>query len=85
MKKLLFLFCFSLFLYSCSESWDSESQQLFKQGCLEDAKERGMPENEAITMCNCRLEVAMKKYPHLADALENIDSLINDPQLKDCK
>lgn len=85
MKKLISIFSLSLLLVSCTEAWDNESQQLFKQGCMEDAKERGMPENEANSMCQCRLDVAMKKYPQLADALENIDSLINDPKLKDCK
>lgn len=85
MKKVISLFSLSLLLLSCKEGWDSESQQLFKQGCMEDAKERGMSEKEYLPMCQCRLDVAMKKYPQLSDALENMDSLIADPKLKDCK
>lgn len=70
---------------SCNPGWDSESRSLFREGCLEDAKERGMETTAAISMCECRLETAMRKYPKLSDALRNIDSLVNDPEMKACQ
>lgn len=70
---------------SCQSGWDKETQDLFLQGCLEDARERGMEESAAKSMCNCRLETAMRKFPNLSDALENIDVLIHDQDMKDCQ
>jgi hypothetical protein len=85
MRKLLFasllLFSFS----SCAPGWEEESQQLFKQGCLESAKESNMETASAESMCNCRLEKAMKKYPDFSDAMNNLEKIMNDPEVKACK
>lgn len=70
---------------SCKNTWDSESRDLFVQGCLNDAKEQGMPDDKAKSMCNCRLEKVMKKYPKMEDALEHIGDISNDPEIQACK
>lgn len=70
---------------SCKSTWDSESRDLFVQGCLNDAKERGMADDKAKSMCDCRLEKVMKKYPKMEDALEHIDDISNDPEIQACK
>lgn len=83
MKRLLILAVSACFITSCT-GWDSEHKELFHKGCMEDAKSR-MDEAAAKSMCDCRLEKAMKKYPDVADAFEHIDSLINDPEIQACK
>jgi hypothetical protein len=70
---------------ACSSGWDSESKDLFHQSCLEDAKERGLNEAKAKSVCDCRLETAQKKYPTLSDAMANVEKMMNDEDLKKCE
>jgi hypothetical protein len=84
MKRLAILCC-SLLLFSCENTWDSEAKNLFHQGCMESSLEGGMEQAAAKSMCDCRLEKAMKKYPSFADAMENADKLMEDEDLKACK
>ena len=75
--KRLALVCCSLLLFSCENTWDSEARDLFHQGCMEEAA--------AKSMCDCRLEKAMKKYPSFSDAMANVDKLMEDEEIKACK
>lgn len=84
MKQLILLLCTTCLLASCS-GWDSEHKELFQQGCITGAIEDGMTEAAAKSMCDCRLEVAMRKYPQMSDAFEHLDSLMADPDMKACK
>ncbi len=84
MRIITFLAAIIL-LSSCKSSWDSESKDLFVQGCLEDAKEQGMPDDKAKSMCDCRLEKVMNKYPKMAEALEHINEIATDPEIQACK
>ena len=70
---------------SCENTWDSEARDLFHQGCIESAKENNMEEAAAKSMCDCRLQKAMEKYPSFSDALAHTEELMNDPDLKACK
>jgi hypothetical protein len=74
-----------LFFASCENTWTDEDKDMFRQGCVEDGKSRGMTEAQIKSMCDCRLEIIMKKYPKVADALEHVDSVINDPEIAACK
>lgn len=86
MSKASLLFAFLIvFLGSCRSSWDEEAQTLFHQGCMEAAKEQHMSEKAAQSMCDCRLEKVMAKYPDFADALEHANEMANDAELKACK
>jgi len=86
MKRKIGLVMIAFFtLSSCEHSWDSEARDLFHQGCVESGTESGMEETAAKSMCDCRLEKAMKKYPSFADAMEHAGDLMNDPDLKACK
>ncbi|HEY1030932.1 MAG TPA: hypothetical protein VGD89_04120 [Flavipsychrobacter sp.] len=84
MKQLMLLLLATCFLTACS-GWDSEHKDLFLQGCISGAVEDGMSEAAAKSMCDCRLEVAQKKYPKMSDAFEHLDSLMADPDMKACK
>ncbi len=84
MKKLAVV-SFSLFLFSCENTWDSEARDLFHAGCMEAAKEAYMEDAAAKSMCDCRLEKAMQKYPSFSDAMENADKMMEDEDLKACK
>ncbi len=71
-------------LSACS-GWDSESKELFHKSCMNDAKASGMDEAVAKSRCDCRLEKIMKKYPDVDDALMNIEKVIQDPEVQECK
>lgn len=85
MNRLLFLMIPLLLLTACGNTWDSEAQDLFRQGCINSAKKNDMPEDKAKAMCDCRLEKAMEMYPSFADAMDNVQDIINDPKMKDCE
>lgn len=70
---------------SCENTWDSESKEMFHQSCMEDALTWAPSQDKAKTYCDCVLERTMKKYPKMGDALEHIDSVITDPQIRGCK
>jgi hypothetical protein len=52
---------------------------------MNDAKASGMDEAAAKSRCDCRLEKIMKKYPEVDDALMNIEKVIQDPEVQECK
>lgn len=85
MKKYLIVLVILPFLTACENTWDSDAQDMFRQGCINAAKKRDMAEETAKTMCQCRLEKAMKKHPNFADAMDNIQDIIQDPAMKDCE
>jgi len=85
MKKGAILSILTFTLTACQNTWDSEARHLFHQGCMESAKESGKSEEAAKSMCDCRLEKVMKKYPNFNDAMEHADDMMNDPELKGCK
>ncbi|HRO41340.1 MAG TPA: hypothetical protein PL009_00805 [Flavipsychrobacter sp.] len=85
MKKLCAMFVVLVILSSCENTWDSDARDLFHSGCMESAKESNMEEVAAKSMCDCRLERVMKKYPNFADAMRNVDKLMDDPELKACR
>lgn len=85
MKKISILICTTLLLVSCENTWDSEARRLFKEGCMKAAQKDSMAEDKAKEMCECRLEKAMEKHPNFADAMSNIQDIINDPAMKDCE
>lgn len=72
-------------LASCENTWDSESKEMFHQSCMEDALTWAPTQDKAKTYCDCVLERTMAKYPKMSDALNKIDSVISDPQIRSCK
>ena len=79
------LFAILLLFNACSDGWDSESQELFHQSCMEDALTWAPNEGKAREYCDCVLERTMTKYPKMSDALTHIDSVITDPKIRGCK
>ncbi len=71
-------------LSSCT-GWDSESKESFLHSCVNDAKANGKDDAAAKSMCDCRLEKIMKKYPNVDDALAHMDSIVKDPDVAACK
>jgi hypothetical protein len=86
-KSLCFLSCSILMavISSCTSGWDGESKDMFHQSCMADAKERGVEEAKAKSICDCRLETVQKKYPTLSDAMANIDKMMTDEDLRKCE
>ncbi len=85
MKKLLPFVCSILLLTACDNTWDSDARDMFHQACMKTALENNMTDDQATSMCDCRLEKIMEKHPNFAEAMDNIEEIINDPDLKDCK
>ena len=85
MKKICLILAIAATCSSCENTWDQESRDLFHQGCMESAKDNNMDEAAAKSMCDCRLEKVMKKYPSFSDALQHTEEMMNDPEVKACK
>jgi hypothetical protein len=70
---------------ACRETWSMANTHSFYKACTEGAiKWTGTDEN-AKAYCDCVFEKMRKRYPHADDALEHLDSLAIDPELKKCK
>jgi len=85
MNKIILFLLAVICCTSCKNTWDGEARDLFHQGCMESAKEGGMAEGAAKSMCDCRLEKVMEKYPSFSDAMEHTDEMMNDPAMRECK
>ena len=85
MKRITAFFALCIVLISCKNTWDSEARDLFYQGCMETAKENHMEVAAAKSMCKCRLEKVMEKYPNFNEALKHTQEIMNDPEVKACK
>jgi hypothetical protein len=87
MKKLLPLFvlltCGVLF-FSCKSTWTQDDKDAFYEACMEDASPSYGPER-ARTYCDCVIGKIMVKYPYIGDALEHINELSADPEIRSCK
>lgn len=72
-------------LVSCHNTWTEDDKNSFHQACMDDAA-TWSPSNEASRMyCDCVLGKIVKRYPNVNDALEHIEQLTNDPEMKECK
>ena len=85
MKRVLAVLASCFLLMSCENTWDDEARRLFVQGCMESAKESGMKETAAKSMCDCRLEKTMQKYPNFAEAMQNLNKVMDDEEVRACK
>ncbi len=85
MKKTVYAATIMFLITSCSGSWDEEGRRLFHQGCMESARENNMDESAAQSMCDCRLEKVMKKYPDFSEAMEHLQDIADDPEIRACK
>lgn len=84
MKQIILVALTICFLSSCS-GWDSESKASFHSSCMESVKTGDKTEAEAKSICDCRLEKTMKKYPSVEEALEHMVEIANDPEIAACK
>ncbi|MDR3681341.1 MAG: hypothetical protein P4L41_15350 [Flavipsychrobacter sp.] len=82
MKPILLI---SLLCIASCKTWDGDDKEMFYQSCMDDAKGWAGSEANAKTYCDCVMEKVMKKFPNESDALEHIDSVINDPEIRNCK
>ncbi len=72
-------------LSSCQSGWDAESKKMFYDTCSEDLQQKGVPQDKAQTVCQCRLDAVMEKYPSLADVMGHIEEVIADTSLQRCE
>jgi hypothetical protein len=85
MAKIVPLMLMVFFFAACKGSWDNEDKQAFYGDCLEQANTWAGSQDKAKSYCDCVVEKMMKKFPNETDALEHIDSVINDPDIYSCK
>ena len=84
MKKYLFIIVAAVALSSCENTWDQESKDTYMQTCVQDATVNGLSADQAKDMCDCRLQVIMKKYTSVNEFMENADKVITDPEVLKC-
>ncbi len=84
MKTILGILVAGVLFSSCS-GWDGESKEQFHSSCMESLLSSGKTEAEAKSICDCRLEKTVKKYPSVEKALENMDKIATDPEIAACK
>lgn len=84
MKKLLIASAAVLLFASCENTWDSDAKDMFLQSCMSTSLDRGIAQDNAENMCECRLEVIMEKYPSFSEAMDNLDKIMTDPDVKAC-
>lgn len=84
MRKYAIAAVVMLGLSSCN-SWPAEEKEMFHTTCMDDAKERGMTDEQAKKMCDCRLEKIMAKYPRVEDALTSLQAIMTDPEIQNCQ
>ncbi len=78
---ILIIFSFT----ACKGSWDGEDKKAFYDDCLETATTWAGSPDKAKSYCDCVMDKMMKKFPSETDALEHIDSVLNDPDIYSCK
>ncbi len=82
--KNYFLLSLLFLLGACSNTWDSETKDMFYQSCLEEARwAPSQADREAY--CSCVLERTIEKYPSMSEALKNIDKVIEDEYIRACR
>lgn len=83
---IIILACTAItFCSSCKDTWPQEDKDAFYQSCMDDANTWAGSKENAKTYCDCVMKKLLKKYPHENDALDHIDSIINDPDIQACK
>lgn len=85
MKKVLFLILVAAVATSCKHTWPQEDIDSLRTACMEDAKTWAAGPDQAKTYCDCVVEKVMKKYPHVTDAMENMDKIALDPEVRACR
>lgn len=85
MKRCIVLISILFVFNSCKNTWDGETKEMFHQSCMEDAVTWAPSKDKAKVYCDCVLEKIMAKYPDMNDALEHMDSVITDPNIRSCR
>ncbi|MBS1772753.1 MAG: hypothetical protein JST82_07830 [Bacteroidetes bacterium] len=84
MKPYLLIIPVLIFLSSC-RGWSDDSKKEFLNSCTEQLKSEGKSETEIKSICDCRLEKIMKKYPDVEEAMEHMDAIAADTAIALCK
>lgn len=85
MKRIVICSVALLSFSACKNTWSQEDKEAFYQSCMDDANTWAGSKENAKTYCDCVMDKLMKKFPHESDALDHIDSVINDPDIQSCK
>lgn len=84
MKSYLLITPLFLLLSSCS-GWSEDSKRDFITSCKETTLSEGKDEAQAKSICDCRLEKIMKKYPDVEAALEHMNEIATDKEIMACQ
>lgn len=85
MKKLLAILIIPAAFTSCKSTWTQSDKDALYQACMEDATQWAGDRDHARTYCDCVTIKVMEKYPHVSDALEHIETLSTDPEIRACR
>jgi len=84
MVRYIVLCVFALSLFSCRGGWSNEDKDSFHKDCMESMTSKLGSADKAKTVCDCRLEKIMQKYPAFNDMMEHLDKVANDTDLAKC-
>ena len=85
MKKIAPFLLLAVISSSCKNTWTQSDKESFYEACMEDANKWSGGQDKSKTYCDCVIIKVMEKYPHVGDALDHIETLAVDPEIKGCR
>lgn len=85
MKRYAIMLIAVIGLSACERKWSDEDKRLYQESCMEDAVTWAASGTDAQKYCDCMLGKLMQKYPDVKDMMANMESVINDPDLRTCR
>lgn len=82
----LLILVLTIFLFaSCHGTWTDETKRGFYVGCTTEALKWAGTPDKAQEYCDCVFAKMITKYPIEKYALDHMDSVLNDPDIRACK
>lgn len=85
-RYLCFLLLIALAGFSsCENTWSQEDKDNYMHTCMEGLNAADEMGGKPKAYCDCMLEKITTKYPNVNDMMENMEQVLKDPELQQCK
>lgn len=85
MKKLFAILAIVVSCTSCRNAWNQSDKDAFYEACVDDANTWTGDPAKSKQYCECVMVKVLDRYPNVNDALDNIETLSRDPEIKKCR
>jgi hypothetical protein len=85
MKKLFIILAVVVSCSSCQSAWNQSDKDAFYEACIDDANTWSGDPAKSKQYCECVMVKVLERYPNVNYALENIETLSRDPEIKKCR